>query len=355
MQNEGIEKERISGVDFDESDSAIDFGDANFAFNAPDIKTVDAIRMTSENVLSHQLDVTAAPAADDMVATADDQKDDISDLDAEKETEIPITLEQAQAIALAAAKAQAHVDPVAKAEAKPQADADPNAKGQQGQRSVPQHSAGAGAADLASGVSQVVGIGLSAVGGALMGIASAGRAAVLPRISEYRASQVRKMVTDFGRASNEFWDVPALRPVRQMVEATAVQKGVSFASVVSGMRPNGEYHGLSQILAQAIDSDPAATPAMAKLAKTYGSWVRQREKSASEMQYDDGSQTTASVKRSIHESDDLMRNLAANVPLLPGEGASFVERMTTLLDGIKTALSSLFTRESKADAPAPSM
>lgn len=186
-------------------------------------------------------------------------------------------------------------------------------------------------------------------------------AAVMPKISEYRADQIHARQKAYERAQDNLIADPVMRPLFEKIRQRAADAGVSAKTIIQEMRPNRPYADLHDEFRQCLSRSPNAQMQHAALNKELTGYMKQREKASKELGdvSPDDSPLTQKLRKSIFEADEKMEDLAAFTPLGENEKESHFDRLssffTRMMDAIKSAVSSLTNRGSKQHAETLSM
>lgn len=155
-------------------------------------------------------------------------------------------------------------------------------------------------------------------GAAAQVVAGAGLPAVLPRLSEYRLSQVEKAATTFAREQEAFWQAsPALGAVRGQMQDAARQQGAPVEDVAQQMKPGGALAALGQQFAAAVAETPAASVHKRGMDKALDSYTRQYGRAQEEILNPDMNNNPHydGLKGRLRDTHEQM---ARNVAPLPG-------------------------------------
>lgn len=155
-------------------------------------------------------------------------------------------------------------------------------------------------------------------GAAAQVVAGAGLPAVLPRLSEYRLSQVEKAATTFAREQEAFWQAsPALGAVRGQMQDAARQQGAPVEDVAQQMKPGGALAALGQQFAAAVAETPAASVHKKGMDKALDSYTRQYGRAQEEILNPDMNNNPHydGLKGRLRDTHEQM---ARNVAPLPG-------------------------------------
>lgn len=222
-----------------------------------------------------------------------------------------------------------------------------------------------GAASLAGSVMKGVGKGASALAGALRGrdseadaqFGAAGIAQdkplgiegpdaqgagvqVLPRLSEYRVSQVEKAAGNYEKAHQEFWAADKMPAIREQIEARAQETGLSVQDVMEKMKPNGEFADLHEKFNEAVSQSPDAQSSKKAMDKALDSWARQYGRAQEELlnPETEGSPHYEKLKGRLDGSNDKMQRTTSETPAFEGEDQSHFERLKEALQKIAERL-----------------
>jgi len=222
-----------------------------------------------------------------------------------------------------------------------------------------------GAASLAGSVMKGVGKGASALAGTLRGRdseadaqfgaagiaqdkplgieapdAEAAGVQVLPRLSEYRVSQVEKAAGNYEKAHQEFWAADKMPAIREQIEARAQETGLSVQDVMEKMKPNGEFADLHEKFNEAVSQSPDAQSSKKSMDKALDSWARQYGRAQEELlnPETEGSPHYEKLKGRLDGSNDKMQRNASETPAFEGEDQSHFERLKEALQKIAERL-----------------
>jgi hypothetical protein len=154
-------------------------------------------------------------------------------------------------------------------------------------------------------------------GAAAQVVAGAGLPAVLPRLSEYRLSQVEKAATTFAREQEAFWQAsPALGAVRGQMQDAARQQGVPVEDVAQQMKPGGVLAALGQQFAAAVVETPAAGVHKKGMDKALDSYTRQYGRAQEEILNPDMNNNPHydGLKGRLRETHEQMARTVAPLP-----------------------------------------
>ena len=210
-----------------------------------------------------------------------------------------------------------------------------------------------GAGAVLGGMGQLGGAALGFVGGGLNMLAS--RPAVLPRLSEYRATQLENTVSNYQRHQEYLWNHERTNAVRQKVQAQADLLGVSKASVIAEMRPGGAHEALHAAFVDACAGHEGTAVAAKNMQKAMASFERQRTKAGQELLSNDsmGNPMFDRLKERVSQSETSMLASASETPLLPGEDHTHLERIQGFLKNVFEMVQGLFNKLSPSNAAAP--
>ena len=154
-------------------------------------------------------------------------------------------------------------------------------------------------------------------GAAAQMVAGAGLPAVLPRLSEYRLSQVEKAATTFAREQEAFWQAsPALGAVRGQMQDAARQQGAPVEDVAQQMKPGGALAALGQQFADAVAQTPAAGVHKKGMDKALDSYTRQYGRAQEEILNPDMNNNPHydGLKGRLRETHEQMARTVAPLP-----------------------------------------
>ncbi len=185
--------------------------------------------------------------------------------------------------------------------------------------------------------------------------------AVLPRLSEYRASQVEKTATAYLQAQDQFWQAGKMPALRKEIEERARVTGISVGDVMEKMRPNGEMADLHKRFSAAVSASPEAQTGKKAMDKALDSWVRQYGQAQKELLSPEthGNPHYDSLSDRLQKAQGKMNEATKKIPAFEGEQSHaerLAEAMKRIAEKIKEMLNALtgaFKREATNDGPAP--
>jgi hypothetical protein len=246
---------------------------------------------------------------------------------------------------------------------------------------------GEAAAQITQGV---VGAGASLLGGMVKGTAAAvrkgfdalrterddapandapgkARPMVLPRLSEYRVTQVEDQANRYAAAHDAFWETGKMPDVRKAIEEKARETGMSVDDVMDKMKPGGEMHELHERFVDAYNDSPGAADHRKVMNKAIDGFVRQYGQAQEEMLAPEqqGADYFEGYKERIDGAKDKIFKKAGHVPLLDGEDktnlqklqeavAKIIEKVKEMVNGFTNMLRGKGGAEKEAvSEPAP--
>ncbi len=155
------------------------------------------------------------------------------------------------------------------------------------------------------------------------------RPMVLPRLSEYRVSQIEDQSNRYGVAQEAFWASGKMPDVRKAIIEKARESGMSVEDVMSKMKPGGELHELHQRYVEAYHNSPAAADHRKAMNKAIDGFVRQYGQAQEEMLAPEqhGNEYFDEYKNRVDGAKDRLFEKASGVPLLDDEDKTNLERL----------------------------
>lgn len=193
------------------------------------------------------------------------------------------------------------------------------------------------------------------------------RPMVLPRLSEYRVSQVEDQVNRYTVAQEAFWASGKMPDVRKAIEEKARESGLSVEDVMEKMKPGGEMHELHERYVDAYSNSPGAADHRKTMNKAIDGFVRQYGQAHEEMLAPEqqGADYFEGYKSRVEGAKDRMFKKAGHVPLLDGEDktnlqklqeavAKIIEKVKEMVSGFTNMLRGKAGAETEAvSEPAP--
>lgn len=180
---------------------------------------------------------------------------------------------------------------------------------------------------------------------------------VMPRITDYRAQQVERAVSNYEESAAALWDRPGLADVRSAVKERALALGQPVADVVAGMRPGGAHEDLSAAFQAGVEADPLAATAKDKMEKSLSAWANQNVAATPEMAGGTDDPTRRAIKARIEAANERMEAAAAIIPPFKDEDESHLQRiqavMARIVEAIKNFVGGLTARKSSEASHAP--
>ena len=154
-------------------------------------------------------------------------------------------------------------------------------------------------------------------GAAALAVAGSGLPAVLPRLSEYRLSQVEKAAGSFAREQEAFWQSsPQLSALREQIQGAARGQGVPVQDVVQQMKPGGALAPLGEQFAAAVAAAPGAAQYKKSMDKALDSYTRQYGRAQEEILNPDLNDNPHydGLKQRLRGAHETMEQTAAGLP-----------------------------------------
>lgn len=182
-----------------------------------------------------------------------------------------------------------------------------------------------GAAALAGGVLAAAGRALAPeaqtpqqqAGAAAQVVAGSGLPAVLPRLSEYRLSQVEKAANTFAREQEAFWQSsPQLTQLRGQIQGAAQTQAIPVQDVVQQMKPGGALAPLGEQFAAAVAEAPGSGQYKKAMDKALDSYTRQYGRAQEEILNPDLNDNPHydGLKERLRGTHENMEQAAAGLP-----------------------------------------
>lgn len=155
------------------------------------------------------------------------------------------------------------------------------------------------------------------------------RPMVLPRLSEYRVTQIEDQANRYTAAQDAFWAAGTMPVVRKAIEEKARETGMSVEDVMSKMKPGGEMHELHERFVDACNKSPDAADHRKVMAKAIDGFVRQYGQAQEEMLAPDqqGTESFDDYKERVEGAKDQLFKKAGHVPMFDGEDKSHLEKL----------------------------
>jgi len=155
------------------------------------------------------------------------------------------------------------------------------------------------------------------------------RPMVLPRLSEYRVSQIEDQANKYAVAQDAFWDAGKMPDVRKAIEEKARETGMSVEDVMEKMKPGGEMHELQERFVDAYNHSPDAVDHRKVMNKAIDGFVRQYGQAQEEMLAPDqqGAEYFEGYKERVEGAKDRIFKKAGHVPLLDGENKTHLQKL----------------------------
>ncbi|TAM33794.1 MAG: hypothetical protein EPN61_18110 [Burkholderiaceae bacterium] len=152
---------------------------------------------------------------------------------------------------------------------------------------------------------------------------------VLPRLSEYRVSQIEDQAQRYAVAQEAFWTVGKMPGVRKAIEEKARETGMSVEDVMAKMKPGGEMHELHERYVEAYHNSPDAADHRKAMNKAIDGFVRQYGQAQEEMLAPEqkGNEYFEDYKDRVDDAKDRIFEKAGHVPLLDGEDATHLQKL----------------------------
>jgi hypothetical protein len=147
--------------------------------------------------------------------------------------------------------------------------------------------------------------------------AASGLPAVLPRLSEYRITQVEKAAASFGTEADAFWNSSnKMTALRAEMERVARERGLSVQDVAQKMKPGGDFAELRQKFNEAVTDNPEAGGRRKAMDKALDSYVRQFGRAQEELLNPEqhGNPHYDRYKQRLNRAHTDIENNAAGVP-----------------------------------------
>jgi len=234
------------------------------------------------------------------------------------------------------------------------------------------------AATLAEAVGGAMGVAGAAGSGAVKAAGSIAKEAaaqvrgmtVLPRLSEYRVSQVEKHATAYAEAQEQMWNAtPRLLALRTEIAERARVTGASVEDVVNKMRPGGEFADIGKRFCEAVSESPDAISHKKTMEKALDAFGRQYEVALEEQLNPEtsNSQVQSSLSGRIDDARLAIENSAGSVPPFPnpagGVEPSHADRLREALTRVVEKIKEIARQigavfrgqraEAEADSPSP--
>lgn len=107
---------------------------------------------------------------------------------------------------------------------------------------------------------------------------------ILPRLSEFRVSQVEKSAQTYADEQDAFWKAdPKLLELRKTIEDQAKNKNIPVLDVIQGMQEKGDAADLRCAFNEAITSSPEAQKRIKSMDKALSNFLRQYGRAQEEL------------------------------------------------------------------------
>lgn len=155
------------------------------------------------------------------------------------------------------------------------------------------------------------------------------RPMVLPRLSEYRVSQIEDQANRYTAAQEAFWAAGKMPVVRKAIEEKSRETGMSVEDVMAKMKPGGEMHELHERFVEAYNQSPDASDHRKVMNKAIDGFVRQYGQAQEEMLAPEqqGNEYFDDYKDRVEGAKDRIFKKAGHVPLLDGEDKTHLQKL----------------------------